>query len=228
MTDPGVVQPAAFALAVLVLNATPGVDMLLTASRSLQAGWRAGLAAAVGVCTGAAVHASLAAFGLAALLALFPAVFAALKWAGCAYLAVLGFSHLRQAWGEGAGEPARPDPGWTVSAARTDAVHDDRWWTDFRRGLLTNLLNPKIALFFLAFVPQFIAPHAAHPTAAFLLLGAWMSLQSLVFLAAWVAAMASLRRLPRPGWLGRGMHALSGLLFLGIAVRLARSRLTGP
>lgn len=226
MNDLGVVQPAAFLLAVLVLNATPGVDMLLTASRSLQSGWRAGMAAAIGVCTGAAVHACLAAFGLAAVLALFPAAFAALKWAGCAYLAWLGLSHLRRAWlrsGEGM-QTAGPGP----EAAARVCSHTDRWPADFRRGLLTNLLNPKIALFFLAFVPQFIAPTASHPTATFLLLGAWMSLQSLVFLIVWVSAVATVRRWPRPGWVGRAMHVASGVLFVGMAVRLARSRLTGP
>ena len=91
-------QLAAFALAVFVLNATPGVDLLLTLSRTWQAGVRAGAAAALGITAGCAVPALAAAFGLAAVLALHPQAFVALQWAGAAYLLWLGGQMLRSAW----------------------------------------------------------------------------------------------------------------------------------
>jgi threonine/homoserine/homoserine lactone efflux protein len=199
-----------FALTVLVLNATPGVDMLYAVSRTLSGGPRAGLAAALGISAGCVVHALGAAFGLAALMAVSAWAFTALKWAGALYLAWLGWDLLRQAWRPAAGTPGRP-------AAAAPAA----WGAVFRQGLLTNLLNPKVALFFLAFLPQFIRPEAGHQTLAFLVLGAWMVLQGTLFLLALVAVVAALRRLGGSPALGRGLKALGGALFLGLAVRLA-------
>jgi threonine/homoserine/homoserine lactone efflux protein len=196
-----------FALAVLLLNATPGVDLLLVLARTLQRGARAGLAAAAGISLGCVVHALAAAFGLAALLALEPAAFAALKWAGAAYLAWLALGMARSAWRG-------------VPAAGAAAPTELRLWQELRSGFLTNVLNPKVALFFLAFLPQFIGPGAADQRLAFLALGAWFVLQSTVFLLAWVALLTRLRRLPaRPG-LGRALNALGAGLFGALALRV--------
>ncbi|MCO5977437.1 LysE family translocator [Ideonella oryzae] len=209
----GLHQPALFALAVLVLNATPGVDLLYTVSRTLAGGWRQGLAAALGVGAGCVVHALLAAFGLAALLAVSAWAFTGLKWAGAAYLVWLGLGMLRQA--------ARPAP----VAAATDTPAVARTGVQvFRQGLLTNVLNPKVALFFLAFLPQFIAPQAPHKTLSFLLLGAWFVLQGTLFLAAVVWLTQRLHRaVGGSARLGRGLNAAGGLLFLGLALRLSRA-----
>ena len=200
-----------FALTVLVLNATPGVDMLYAVSRTLTGGLRAGLAASLGISAGCVVHAVAAAAGLAALLALSAWAFTALKWAGAAYLAWLGWGLLRQAWRPAAGPPAAGAA--TAPPATLGAV--------FRQGLLTNLLNPKVALFFLAFLPQFIRPEAGQQTLAFLVLGAWMVLQGTLFLFALVALTTVLRRLGGSPTLGRVLNGLGGALFLGLAVRLA-------
>src|SRR5574343_982641 len=94
----GLHSPALFALSVLLLNATPGVDLLFVAGRTLASGWRQGLAAAAGISAGCVVHALLAAFGLAALLAVSPWAFTALKLAGAAYLLWLGWGLLAEAW----------------------------------------------------------------------------------------------------------------------------------
>ena len=216
-----------FAAAVLVLNATPGVDVLLTLSRTLQCGVQAGMAAVVGINAGCVLHALAAAFGLAALLALHPAWFTAIQWAGAGYLAWLGLGLLLQAW--------RGARGCAAAAAAPLAAHttDTRpWWADVRTGLLTNLLNPKVALFFLAFLPQFVPSASPAPTLSFLLLGAWFVLQSSLFLVLLVLATASLRRvcsqagLVGPGFprLQHALQALGGVLFLCLALRLLGAR----
>lgn len=213
----GTREAGLFALAVLVLNATPGVDLLLTVARTLHGGARAGLAAAAGIELGCVVHALAAAFGLAALLAVSPLAFAAIKWAGAAYLAWLALGMARSAW-RGA-QASAADTGVAAPTAPTAP----RWSDDLRRGFLTNVLNPKVALFFLAFLPQFIAPTAPHKTLSFLALGAWFVAQSAIFLAVvvWLAARA--RRLgTRPG-VGLALNAAGAGLFGWLAVRVVNT-----
>ena len=148
---------------------------MLTVSRTAQSGLRAGLIAALGINAGCALHALAAAFGLAALLAWSAAAFSALKWAGAAYCcgwpsaccAAPGAARCRR-------QPHGPS-GAAVAPVASAAA-------DFRRGLLTNLLNPKVALFMLAFLPQFIPAQATHKTLAFLVLGLLFIVQSLLFL----------------------------------------------
>lgn len=218
--------------ATLVLNATPGADLLLTIARTLQAGPRAGAAAALGIGAGCAVHALAAAGGLAALLAVSAAVFDVLKTAGVAYLLWLAFGLLRMAWrpqaalgGGLAGTQAAPASMRPASAPAGCAIAQaPRWAAEFRRGLLTNVLNPKVALFFLAFVPQFIAPTASAKTAAFLVLGALFVVQGTLFLLAVVALCTRLRALPWPASTGRWLHGSAGVLFALLAWRLWTTR----
>ena len=202
-----------FMLAVLVLNATPGVDLLLTITRTLQGGARAGMAAALGINAGCVVHAVAAAFGLAALLAVSAAAFGAIKWMGAAYLFWLAIGMWRAA-SRGGGGPAQA----LARAPQRSA------WADFRLGLLTNVLNPKVGLFFLAFLPQFIAPATAHKTHAFLMLGGLFVLQSLVFMAMVVALVARLRGLPSSRNIARALQAVGGTVFFALALRLATAR----
>jgi threonine/homoserine/homoserine lactone efflux protein len=209
---PGPAQAVVFAGAVFVLNATPGVDFLLTVSRTLQSGARAGVAAALGISAGCVVHALAAAFGLAALLAVHPGAFLLIQWVGAAYLAWLGLGLLQQAWRSAGSSPT----GSTVVAARPG-------WAEFRTGLLTNVLNPKVALFFLAFLPQFVPAASPSKTASFLLLGAWFVLQGTVFLLGLVVVCAQLGRLRTRPVLRRAVQAAGGLLFLALAVRLLKS-----
>ena len=201
-----------FMAATLVLNATPGVDLLLTVSRTLQSGPRAGVAAALGINAGCLVHAGAAAFGLAALLAVSASAFSAIKWAGAGYLLWLAVGMARTAWN--AGRASAPAPSVPARSA----------WQDFRLGLLTNVLNPKVALFFLAFLPQFIRPGSTDKTSAFLLLGAAFVVQSLLFLLLVVAAAARLRRWPSSPRVARGLQGCGALLFAALALRLAATR----
>jgi threonine/homoserine/homoserine lactone efflux protein len=212
---PGPAELGVFAAAVFVLNATPGVDFLLTVSRTLQGGLRAGVAAALGISAGCVVHALAAAFGLAALLAVHPAAFALIQWAGAAYLVWLGIGMLRQAWR------------WPGAAAAPDAAAQRPWLADFRSGLLTNVLNPKVALFFLAFLPQFVPAASPSQTMSFLLLGSWFIAQGTVFLLLLVVLAAQLQRLGANGPLARVLNALGGLLFIGLALRILRERPAG-
>ena len=200
-----------FAATVFVVNATPGVDFAYTVTRTLQGGVRAGIAAALGIGAGCVLHALAAAFGLAALLAASATAFSILKWAGAAYLLWLAVGMLRAS----ARPPANP-------AGAIPAAPSSHWRT-FRDGLLTNALNPKIALFFLALLPQFIDGAAPAKTLAFLFLGAWFVVQGLAFLVALVLLVAPLRRWrPHDAW-RRALQAGAGGLFGLLAARLALS-----
>ncbi|MDP1693130.1 MAG: LysE family translocator [Burkholderiaceae bacterium] len=201
---------ALFAVTVLVLNATPGVDLAFTLVSTLKGGVRAGLAAASGVGSGCVVHTLAAAFGLAALLAASSAAFSVVKWAGAAYLLWLAVGLLRQGLGSAAAALSTAPAAPPQSPARL-----------FRQGFLTNVLNPKVALFFLALLPQFIDANAPHKTLAFLFLGAWFVVQGFAFLAVFVLLVAPLRRWqPRPA-ITRGVCLAGGGLFVLLAARLA-------
>jgi threonine/homoserine/homoserine lactone efflux protein len=214
---PTAADAAVFAGATLVLNATPGVDFLLTVSRTLQGGARAGLAAALGIGAGCAVYALAAALGLAALMAVHAQALQWVQWAGAAYLAWLGWRLLRDTVGPGRGAGPAAATAAAPAASRGAAA-------EFRTGLLTNLLNPKVALFFLAFLPQFVPAHTPSRTASLLLLGGWFVLQGTLFLCLLVAVSARLARLPAsPGW-RRALSATGAALFFALAWRLLRAR----
>lgn len=201
---------ALFTLMVLVVNATPGVDLAFTLVATLKGGMRAGLAAAAGIAGGCVVHTLAAAFGLAALLAASSAAFSAVKWAGAAYLLWLALGLLRQ------GLAPRPE-----STAPVDAARERSAGALLRHGFATNVLNPKVALFFLALLPQFIAADAPNKTLAFLFLGAWFVTQGFIFLAAFVVLIAPLRRRAPRGRLRRALQGAGGVLFAALALRLA-------
>ncbi len=195
-----------------LLNLTPGPDVLYIVSNSLRHGLRAGLVAALGIVAGCFVHVLAAALGVGALLAASSAAFTVLKWVGAAYLVWMGLRLLRSPGGA---------PLDLATGQPQDAVNLGRI---FRRGFLTNVLNPKVALFFLAFVPQFIAADAGNKVLAFLLLGLVFNLNSLPinFGYAWAAAWAGRRvgLVQRAmGWLDRA----AGVMFLGFGLRLAVS-----
>lgn len=208
---PGPAEAVVFATAVLVLNATPGVDFLLTVSRTLQGGVRAGVAAALGISAGCGVHALAAAFGLAALLAVHQEALLVIQWAGAAYLVWLGLGMWRQAWRGG--------------AARAAPAASRGWVAEFRTGVLTNVLNPKVALFFLAFLPQFVPADSPSPTLSFLLLGGWFIAQGTVFLLALVALAAQLQKLGSGGAAARWLNLLGGGLFMALAWRIVKASL---
>jgi threonine/homoserine/homoserine lactone efflux protein len=208
----GTHSPGLFAATVFVVNATPGVDMLFVATRTLRHGVGGGIAAALGVAAGCVVHTLIAAFGLAALLAASSAAFALVKWAGAAYLLCLAIGMLREG-------VARPSDSAADTAVATPAAAPGTLRL-FRQGLVTNVLNPKVALFFLALLPQFIAADAADKLLAFLFLGGWFVVQGALFLIAFVLLVAPLGRWRAGTSLRRGLHVAGAGLFAWLALRL--------
>jgi threonine/homoserine/homoserine lactone efflux protein len=173
-----------FVVSGILLNLTPGQDTMFILGRSVTGGVRAGVAAALGICIGSIGHTLLAALGLSAILATSALAFTVVKLAGAAYLIYLGLRLLLTRTAQGAELPATAVAGVPRTA--------------FLQGILTNLLNPKVALFFLALLPQFIDPASEHKTLAFLALGATFITTGLGLLP----AQSARTRPHRPG--GRG------------------------
>jgi threonine/homoserine/homoserine lactone efflux protein len=217
VTELGILNPGLFALTVLVVNATPGVDLLYTGVSTLRHGRGAGIAAALGIASGCVGHALAATFGLAALLAASSWAFGAVKWAGAVYLLWLAIGMWRSAAHRAA--PAGPAAHRQPATGLPDK--SPARLTIYRRGALTNLLNPKVALFFLALLPQFIAADAPDKTLAFLVLGAWFVVQGGLFLIAFAVLVSPLAHRPAPDGIRRGLEAVGGALFAMLALRLA-------
>ncbi|HEY9026372.1 MAG TPA: LysE family translocator [Burkholderiaceae bacterium] len=199
-----------FIVSGLLLNITPGPDSLFIMARSASQGWRAGVVACWGVGAGVLVHVAAAALGLSALLQTSAMAFTVVKIVGAAYLAWIGLGLLRQR--KAAGAPA-------VSEAAARALP---YRQIFRQGFLTNVLNPKVALFFLAFVPQFIAPDAVSKPLAFVLLGAIFDFNGMLWCHALAlfTAFAS-RKLAVGAAVARWLNRAIGAMFVALGVRLA-------
>ncbi|MEP6503723.1 MAG: LysE family translocator [Betaproteobacteria bacterium] len=200
-----------FIVSGLLLNITPGPDSLFIMARSATQGWRAGVVASFGIGTGVWVHVLAAALGLSALLATSAAAFTVVKIVGAVYLVWIGIGMLR--------ERARAA---TVPALDDAAPRRIRYAAIYRQGFLTNVLNPKVALFFLAFVPQFIAHDAPSKPLAFIVLGAIFAFNGLLWCLslALFTAFAS-RRIKVSSAVGLWLNRMMGAVFLALGVRLA-------
>ncbi len=208
---PDVPTLAVFMAASIALYVSPGPDMLYIASRSVAGGKKAGMISALGTCSGLFVHTLGAALGLSALLIAWPLAYQIVKWLGVAYLAYLGIRVLMDRRGPGFKAPGtQPAPGW---------------WRIYRQGAFVNLMNPKIALFFLAFLPQFVDTGAGAFTAQMLVFGALFTFGGLLwtfFLAMLFGSIGD--------WLGRCPAAwrwqrrFTGSVLLALATQLALSR----
>ena len=201
MIDPFVLL--AFVPAALALNLTPGADMMFCLGQGLRAGARPAIAASAGIATGAMIHVMIAGLGVGAVIAAVPWAFDVIRWAGVAYLLYLAWGALRSG---GAGDAQPP-----VSAARA-----------YRSGLYVNLTNPKVILFVLAFIPQFVDPAAGSVLLQFFALGAILSIGSFVINAAvGVFAGRAGRVLTGSARANKVLGYLSAGIFAGLAVRLA-------
>ncbi|WP_175766254.1 LysE family translocator [Burkholderia ambifaria] len=210
----GITHFGFFVFAVFLLNITPGPDTAYIVGRSVAQGRGAGLMSAFGISAGCCVHALACAFGLTALLAASAIAFTVIKLVGAAYLIYLGVRMIiaRQA-AEASG----------AEAAQGTAAKPLRQL--FMQGFWTNVLNPKVVLFFVSFFPQFVSADSPHKAWAFLSLGAVFVAMSTVWtsLVAWVAGSVTQRFSGKPGvkkWLDRTV----GSAFVGLGLRLATSQ----
>ncbi|AXF22080.1 lysine transporter LysE [Burkholderia pyrrocinia] len=207
----GITHFGFFVLAVFLLNVTPGPDTAYIIGRSVAQGRGAGLMSALGISAGCCVHALACAFGLTALLAASAAAFTVIKLVGAAYLIYLG---VRMIVAKQAATPSGTE------AAQASAAKPLRQL--FMQGFWTNVLNPKVVLFFVSFFPQFVSADSPHKALAFLTLGAVFVGMSTVWtsLVAWVAGSVTQRFSGKPGvkkWLDRTV----GSAFVGLGLRLA-------
>ncbi|KQZ27484.1 LysE family translocator [Duganella sp. Root1480D1] len=201
-----------FVISGLLLNIMPGPDSLLIMARSATQGWRAGCAAALGIGAGTMVHIGAAALGLSAVLATSATAFTVVKWVGAAYIVWCGIGMLRtRLKASETGKPVSEPLGQALPYRKI-----------FAQGFLTNVLNPKVALFFLAFVPQFIDADALNKPLAFLVLGSIFNFNGMLWCngLAIFTAFASARLKVKPLvalWLNR----VTGSLFIALGARLA-------
>ncbi|MFN8343537.1 MAG: LysE family translocator [Spirosomataceae bacterium] len=195
-----------FALATLMLNLTPGADMIYVATRSTTQGAKAGIVSALGIAGGCVVHTLAAALGLSVLIAESATAFTVVKFLGVAYLGYLGVSALLSK-----GEAAVQGKPESISLKKI-----------FWQGVYTNVLNPKVALFFLAFLPQFTDTDSEDFTRQVLGLGAWFNLSGTLVngLVAVLFGKAGsyLNRLPH---FSRIQNKITGLMMLGLGAYLA-------
>jgi threonine/homoserine/homoserine lactone efflux protein len=204
-----------FVAAGVLLNLTPGPDVLYIVSHALRSGARAGMVAALGITAGCFVHIIAAAVGVSALMAASSTAFTVLKWVGAAYLVYVG---LRLLLSRGESAMQLEAAGAVLAGARGPIGYQ----SVFLRGFWTNALNPKVALFFLAFVPQFIAPAITNKPLAFLLLGLLFNFNGLWVNLGWALAAAWLAR--RVGAVQKSLRTLdriAGAMFVGFGFKLA-------
>jgi RhtB (resistance to homoserine/threonine) family protein len=199
-----------FLAAGILLNLTPGPDTAYILGRSTAQGREAGIASALGICVGSIFHSCAAALGLSAILATSAVAFAAIKLLGGAYLIFLGIKMLLDRRRR-LSLPSNFRRRTTIAA--------------FRQGVFTNVLNPKVALFFLAFLPQFIDPASNMKVFAFLMLGLTFVTTGTIWclILAWFASAFS-ERLRTNETIGQWLNRAAGALFVFLGLRLATAK----
>jgi RhtB (resistance to homoserine/threonine) family protein len=207
----GITHFGFFVVAVFLLNVTPGPDTAYIVGRSVAQGRGAGLMSALGISAGCCVHSLACAFGLTALLAASATAFTVIKFVGALYLIYLGTRLIF----------ARPAKSEAADAARTPGAPKSLRQL-FLQGFWTNVLNPKVVLFFVSFFPQFVTTGSDHKALAFLSLGVVFVLMSTVWnsFVAWIAGSVTQRFSGKPAvkrWLDRGV----GSAFVGLGIKLA-------
>ncbi len=210
----GIENYLGFVLAAILLNLTPGTDTMYIITRSVSHGSAAGFYSVLGIISGILVHTVFAALGLSIILINSPLAFTIVKYIGASYLCYLGIKMLMSK------QPsllANHLPKSSPSAPANSIAH----WQIYKQGVLTNVFNPKVALFFLAFFPQFIDPSYAHSALSFLILGLSFALTGFVWCSC-LALLASkfsanLRKNPAIEVL---LNKISGVVFVGLGVKL--------
>lgn len=203
MNDLGV-----FLAATLALNLTPGPDMLYVITRSATEGRAAGVVSALGIATGCVVHTLAVALGVSGLLAAVPIAYDVLRYLGAAYLVYLG---MRRLFGSA--------PAHSAAAPEHAGL-----WRVYRQGVVTNVLNPKVALFFLAFLPQFVDRSAGGVSLALAALGTLFNISGTIVNVLVALAASGAARWTRRPTLATWASRVSGGVFVGLGLRLAWKR----
>ena len=198
-----------FALASLLLNLTPGNDMIYVASRSTGQGVKAGIVSALGISGGCIIHMLAAVAGLSAILAKSSTAFDIIKYAGAAYLIFLGIKTFTS----------------KTSPLKLESVKSSSYNKLFWQGLITNVLNPKVALFFLAFLPQFVSVHENNVHWQILFLGTWFNISGTVvnILVAVLFGKISGVLTRSPGFL-QWQQRVTGFVLIGLGIKVALSK----
>lgn len=201
-----------FLVAITALTLTPGVDTLLVMRNAARGGQRDGLLTSLGICMGLFVHASISAAGLSVILLGSAHLFTALKLAGACYLIWLGVQSLRSAFKSGTLQVEQPATQYSVPAM-----------TSLREGLLSNVLNPKPIIFYMAFLPQFIDPaHSA--VAQSMMMAAVHFTIGMVWQGALVLMVGRARQWLQTPKVSKTMDSITGFLLIGFGVKLAGSQ----
>jgi len=196
-----------FFFTTLLLNFTPGNDVLYVASRSISQGTRAGIISALGIFCGCFIHISASALGLSLVIAQSAYLFSIIKFAGAAYLIFLGIKALQ----------TKPDMSTAVtSTGKTGNLKD------FKKGFITNVLNPKVAIFFLSFLPQFVDAKSPYIKIDLVTLGLWFAVQGTLVLILYAIVLGKIKDLfkrnPRV-WLIQ--EKITGLILIGLGIKIA-------
>lgn len=200
----GIVNYWGFLTACILLNLTPGSDTIYILTRTIAEGKKSGLMSAFGILVGMLIHILAVSLGLAGIVAHSPTLFYFLKYLGAAYLVYLGIKMWR--------EPL------VINQLDLDKLP---LWKIFRQGVLTNLLNPKVVLFFLALLPQFVSHHLENTFLPFLLLGLTLLSTSTIWVTILVMAAAPLGNFLRTNkTIGNLMNKICGSIFIGLALKI--------
>ncbi|MGN6394983.1 MAG: LysE family translocator [Mucilaginibacter sp.] len=202
----GFQNPYLFFITTLLLNLTPGNDVLYVASRSISYGVRAGIVSALGIFTGCFVHILAATLGLSIIISKSACLFQLIKYAGAAYLIYIGIKAL-------------------LSKQPVDPKNQKKGNADYlklyKQGMLTNILNPKVAIFFLSFLPQFINPASSYFKVQLFTLGAWFDVQGTIVLILMACLLGKTKdffsRNPRVWAI---QEKITGFILIGLGIRI--------
>ena len=205
----GIENYGLFIISGIMLNLTPGADTMYILGRSVSQGRKAGVLSVLGISTGSVFHTLLASLGLSAVLAQSATAFNSIKYIGAAYLIYLGIKSLLSA----------PDH-FSANEGK-----EDKLAKVYLQGIMTNILNPKVALFFLAFLPQFVNPANSYGPLPFLALGiTFVSTGTIWCLLVVFFSSLATARLRKSPIISKAMNRLTGILFIGLGLGLLRAR----
>lgn len=207
----GIIHFETFLITGILLNLTPGNDTIFILSKSIAQGKKAGVFAVLGIATGSFIHTLLATFGLSVIISQSLVVFTIIKYAGAIYLLYLGYKMLTN----------RSE----LSTNLVDKVNKTNYFRIYSDGILTNILNPKVALFFIAFLPQFIAPNGKGSMIPFLILGTTFITTGTIWcliLALFSATIFS--KLKNNENIANHIHKICGIALVALGIKVAISK----